>query len=300
MLLAMALCLLLIALVDWPATLATLQSGHYGLILAGLLLLIMTLLVLQALRLWAVAGGHLNWRNASQITGKALFYQQFMPSAVGGDAIRGVLLSRQPGYDWKSALGTVGAYRVSGLLTLAVLALAYLLLLGDRVALYCDGSSQLYLWLLGLIGLGFLVLTFIVFRAGWRHTLWGWLRPILAPSLELSLRNWLSLYAYALGFHLLRGIALVLFLQAFGGHAALIDVLFVLTLMAFSGLLPIAFGGVGVIESALVFGFMLYGVPEPMAVSVALCNRLGVIMAGLLGGAVGRHLSLGQHARSRV
>jgi uncharacterized membrane protein YbhN (UPF0104 family) len=77
-----------------------------------------------------------------------------------------------------------------------------------------------------------------------------------------------------LGAELLFAVTLGVCLAAFGGSAALIDLMVVNTGVAlFAGIMPVP-GGIGVSEAALTAGLSALGVPEPTAFAVAITYRM--------------------------
>jgi uncharacterized membrane protein YbhN (UPF0104 family) len=95
--------------------------------------------------------------------------------------------------------------------------------------------------------------------------------------------SWLAIWTLA--FHVARLLGFQQLCAYFGQSITLADLVFVLTLAALAGLLPVTVGGLGVMEGAIVAGLSLFSVPAAAALGVALLNR-SVLVANALVGAV--------------
>lgn len=270
-------------LVEWQAVVAAFKEANPALLLAGISFHAFSLIFLQALRFRAVIANGIDFLEAGRITLIAQLYAQFLPTVAGGDAIRAFLLSRMPGFEWKSAVGATAIYRLSGL------AIIFLL---PFLSLLFGGQSASILFTEEIVDPGtkgaalFVLLILLCASVLWlrRNFLRKKLDPFLRPAIRLRAGNWFMVFAYALCFHLMRALCIGLYLYVFGGGSLeIFDILFVITASALSGLLPISFGGIGVVEGVLAGALVFFEVAAPVAVSVAIANRIAIIFSAMMG-----------------
>jgi len=282
---ALSLCIAAILFVDWRAMWDRFHAAEAPLLFGSLALHAMGLVVLQALRLGAVVPSRLGFRESLRITLVAQFFTQFLPSAIGGDAVRAAMLNRSHGFDWKKAIGATACYRLSGISTIALLGLGYAALQIGRLADVFGSLSESHLAIgIGSIVAVILMVVLLALHREARQRMFGMVRPFLDPAFGLQRSDWIRIYLFAGGFHLTRAGCFCLYLRAFGlDYPDFGEALFVLAVAAFSGLLPVAFGGLGVVEGAIAGGLVAFGTPPTIAIGVALMNRLAILLSGLAG-----------------
>lgn len=223
------------------------------------------------------------WR--SHLAG--LFGNLFLPSVIGGDALRvGTAVGRA-----QKPAAVVSATVVDRAFDMAVLGL----LAAASGALATGGSGdglREALLLLGLIALGLWV-AWLALGVVARH--WGegkpgsgFIRKVRLASLELAgqpkalvwagagtiiVQCFLVLIAWRIG--VACGIDVSLAVWAFGW-----------TLGKVAAVLPLTQGGIGVREAALATALTPFGVPPAQAVAAGLVFECVIIIGGLMGGAV--------------
>lgn len=213
------------------------------------------------------------------------FFNQALPSSIGGDAVRLWLLARSAG--WRAATYSVLVDRGVGLIALSVVILVALpwsrslipseagrtaLLLLD-VAAFLGGATFLLLGRLDLPWLRHWWPTrhlHAIARIAWRALFDRRSGPILAP-LSLSIH----LLAVLIAFCLARAIAAPLtFTQAF----LLIPPVMLVTM------LPVSIAGWGLREAAMVAAFGYAGLSEADGLLVSLLFGVTMVIVGVIGG----------------
>lgn len=280
---------LLLRQIDWGALGRLPQRIDWALMAAALagLALVHGLNVLRWRLL--VFGGAPPWHMMLAMYGAGLFSNNFLPSGIGGDGTRVLLLSRS--VPSARALFAVLLDRLIGLVALgAPLLLALLAGLppGLRPPALDGGRWGLVGLAAGLAGLAGLALLWRLpalrrplldrlerlreqqRRAGGSPA--GYVRP-LALGLLLSVAG-----------HLLTALALCAVLAALGLPAPFGAGLWLVCSSALALLVPLAINGLGLVESTFVVLLGHYGVAATPALGVALVTRLMTTLFSLLGG----------------
>lgn len=263
------------------------------------LALLGTMILAAAWRWWAVsplAGAPLTFRQSLRFLMIGQFFNQTLPSSIGGDAFR-VWLVRRQGASLTSALGSVGLDRLLGVVALAWLAAFGAIFHRLRPAEIAQGPATMpatdIMWpvlVLAVVAFAIvLVLATLGRQWGRRPHRTAWWQPVG------NIGNGL--------FHLFRqpahGAAIViasLAIHAFVAATALavfeaLDVavptgyaVAAVSVAMLATALPISLGGWGVRETAMVAAFAPLGVAAADAVLVSVMLGLGMFLAGLPGG----------------
>lgn len=215
------------------------------------------------------------------------FFNQTLPSSVGGDAMRIWLLGKQQ--DWRVASYSVLLDRMIGLVALASLVVVCLpwtfALVQDpvgRIALLVIGLGSLAGWLV------FLVL-------GWErwHMLqrWALTRHVAATATvaigilraprvlgPIGLISVLS--------HLLAALCAWCAARSVNADLSLLNAVFVVLPVALIAVVPISIAGWGVREGAMVAAFGYAGLPQSDGLLVSLLFGISYLLLGVLGGIV--------------
>lgn len=239
---------------------------------------------------WRVICNRLNvalrFGSALQIVTIGTFFNQTLPSAVGGDAVRVWLLVRDR-VGFGKAVNTVLCDRVFALVILIGLSAATLPLfyqhIGDANARY--GVTAFVI--AGLVG----VVVFLASGQQIAHLLrrWKFSRPFgelagdfhrlfTAPRITLWLGTW------SLAIHLLTIVAAWTIARLLGIAANFIDCLIVIPPVILITMLPISIAGWGLREGAMVVGLGLVGVVPSDALAISICFGLASVITGLPGG----------------
>ena len=224
----------------------------------------------------------------------SLFFRQFMPSVIGGDALRG--------YDaWKAgaspgfAIISLFVDRIVGLLALALFALAALLIL-NRVTLELSGA------IVPIIGgiIAILVVVTAMFsargHAASRTALLMWLPASLRHRIEGRLEG-LSVYrghGKLLGRVFLWSVALQINVvtfywmlsNAFGFDLPYGAFFAIVPLALFILMLPITINGIGLRETVFVFLLGIWAVEPGEALAFAWLEFALILACGMFGGLI--------------
>ena len=232
-------------------------------------------------------GGELGYRSAVEAVLVGLFFNQGLPSSLGGDTVR-VWQVHGAGTPLRIAVRSVVIDRLVGLLALAILAGAGLPLLATRV-----GSGPLWGLAALLAGGGILGVAFLTFAgkplaslgperlAGFVADLANDLRTVLGQPGLVG-----PVVGSALLAHCLTLVAVMLLAQSLGLTFGLADALALVPSVLIVSVLPISLAGWGVREGTMVAFFSAAGFigPEPFAISILI--GLLVLANGLIGGVV--------------
>ena len=284
---------LLLVRVDLKALGRALQDYHLGYLLLSIALA--PLLIWASSEKWRVLAAGLGDR----VEGLRLFhyymvgsfFNNFLPTNVGGDVIRVLQLGRHTGRPLEAAV-TVAVDRVTGLMALVIAAAAglaaYWSTLGDR---------RLVLALLMVIGILAAALLILALPGLLRQLRWvlpaGLVRRV--ESLGERARESLACYRrspqvlslallWSLVFYLLAALNVYVTCLAFRQNIGLLPCLAAAPLVLVVAMVPVSLGGVGVTEWAYLFTLGSFGVAAPAALSVALLMRFKSLAFGLLGG----------------
>lgn len=225
----------------------------------------------------------------------AMFFNNFLPSTIGGDAVR-VYDSWRLGKSKSRALTVIFVDRLLGLLALILLALAgsfFAHRLTDRV-------PGLTLWIIAAAGAA-LLLSYLIFFPPGRIAEWtgigrlplpGTVRRMvgkLGDALELFRgRDDVLWRALLLSFVLQINVVLHFFVISLAlqfpvpWHAFVL----IVPLATVTMMLPIAINGIGVREGAFAVLLSAYGIGSAQAVAFAWISYGFILLQGLLGGAV--------------
>lgn len=217
------------------------------------------------------------WRYLLNLYFIGMFFNSFLPTSVGGDAIKSYTLGKTTHSHLKAAQSIL-LDRLSGMTALLLLAVAALLTLSQRpiwisnliigVAIF---SSAFFLFLPILIT--------ILGRTAPRTT--HYLAPLRLLYQDTS--RCLGLFALAL---LIQGLGIIIvagFGHLLGIRLSIAFYIVSWTAITLITLLPISFNGIGVREAGFVYLFGRQGVPEEVALSLSLLTFAIPLCAGLLG-----------------
>lgn len=275
---------------DFPALLARLD-GHSLIWLSLSVAALFGQLLLGALR-WhdvsSYAGAPLTQQSAIRFTVIGAFFNQTLPSSIGGDAVR-LLLVRQAGAGWRAAAYSVFVDRAVGMIALAVVIAVGL---PWSFRLVTDPHGQTTLALIDAAALaacfGFLAFGWITWSKlrNWRPThhlqacsrianrvLLGW--PVGARVATMSVLVHVLMVAAAWG--------------AAKSISAPVDFLSLLLLVPpvlLITMLPISVAGWGVRETAMMVAFGYAGLPQASGINISLLFGAATFFVGVFGGVV--------------
>lgn len=273
---------------------ALLAAGEPRLLLYGTLGFFVSLSVFQSSRLHLLVSGYTGGFAASlRLFFVGAFFNNLLPSNVGGDAVRLMYLKRMGDKDWAAPLALLLLHRLSGLLTIVAAFSTYLLvdgaelfrrLAGKHIAVGTSwlGPAFVSAAVLALAGRALILRTEPGRRLRARlGEAWG---RMAGAIVGLSRPRLWTLLLLTMAFHGSRMVGFYFCVRYFGQSIPMWDLVPVLMLTAVMGLLPITVGGLGVVEGSIGLGLGLFGVAPAAAIATALVNRLVMVAIALVGG----------------
>lgn len=257
--------------------------------------------VATAVALFQLWLGAVRWRDVTRVCGTELplaqafrynfigaFFNQTLPSAIGGDAVRLMLLGRR-GAGWRTATYSVFIDRAIGLIALAVLVLVTLPLSWQLIL---DEKGRYAIALIGLAaigaGAGFLLLG---------HLPWPWLDSwfptrhlracsTVANQVLFGRATALRIAVVSITIHVLAVVIVWVIAQSIvaagqpGQLLALVPPVMLITM------LPISIAGWGLREATMMVAFGYAGLPQADGLTVSLLYGTMVFAIGAAGGLV--------------
>jgi uncharacterized protein (TIRG00374 family) len=252
-------------------------------------LLLMSQIALLAAR-WReiakVCGTMLAFNSAFQITFMAAFFNQVLPSTVGGDAVRIWLLARK-GAGWASATYSVLADRVVGLVVLAFIVIACL---PFTFTLVHDSIARTVLLVIGfgtVAGAVVVVLTGVQFRQFFNR--WMLTRHLSSALYSIaavcrSRRSATIVLSCSVAVHLLTVTAAWCCVKAVTAPISFAQVLFIIPPVVLISSVPISIAGWGVRESSMIIAFAYAGLSQSDGLSVSILLGALSFVVGVVGG----------------
>jgi hypothetical protein len=276
-------------LVNIDTVAARLSQVAPGWIAAAVLVLLsqIVLLTWRWRQLVVRCGGEFSFARLFSFEMIGAFFNQTLPSSVGGDAMRIWLLGKQT--NWRVASYSVLLDRVIGLVALAtvvVICLPWSLgLVKDPV-----GRTALLVIGLGSIGGGAVFLAL-----GWQrlHILQRWTPTrhlaavaTVASDILRSPRAFTPIFLLSVIVHLLSALAAWCAAQSVDADLSLANAVFLVLPVALISVMPISIAGWGVREGAMVAAFAYAGLPQGDGLLVSLLFGISYLLLGALGGIV--------------
>jgi glycosyltransferase 2 family protein len=273
--------------VNFSTVLDRLSQANPGWIGAALLVLLaQTAVVAARWRLIVIAcGSELPFASAFRFSMIAMFFNQTLPSSVGGDAARIWLLGKPSG--WRVAGYSVFLDRVIGVVALAILVIICLPWTLELVT-YPVGRAGLL-----LIGFGALAAGLVFLALSWPHLSflqrWSPTRHLTAVSkiakmILLTPRSLVPIFVLSILIHLLTALAAWCAARSVDANLSLLYSLFLVLPVLLVTVIPISIAGWGVRESAMVAAFAYAGLPQTDGLIVSLLYGFSFLVVGVLGG----------------
>jgi uncharacterized membrane protein YbhN (UPF0104 family) len=215
------------------------------------------------------------------------FFNQTLPSSVGGDAIRIWLVGKHA--NWRAAAYSVFLDRVVGVVTLAGMVIICLPWTLELV------RNPIGRFALLMIGFGSIAagLVFIVFS--WRrlHVLQRWsltrhLAAVATVAVELlrTPRALVSIISLSVLLHLFTVLAAWCAARSVGANVSLLYLLFLVLPVVLIAIIPISVAGWGVREGAMVAAFAYAGLPRSDGLIISLLFGALYLLLGVSGGVI--------------
>jgi uncharacterized membrane protein YbhN (UPF0104 family) len=212
-----------------------------------------------------------------------VFFNNFLPSTIGGDTVRAVDTARS-GVGRAKAVAIIFVDRFVGLLALVLFAALGLTVSSGRGRLH-DRLPDLYALVLG--GSAVLVLiAAVLFLPSLLKT--HWMPKILSPLLAFQGQGRVLLGAFAWSLALQGLVVLNFFFLARALHVAIpLGVFFLIVPLAlFVMMVPVSINAIGVRENVWAFFLVAFGAPAALGVALAWLDYGLVLLQALVGGAV--------------
>lgn len=223
----------------------------------------------------------------------ATFFNNFLPTMAGGDAVRGYALAR----DTRDASSVTAAIFMERMVGFAVL--VALLPLALLVKVLTDAYPVVWLVVPATFA-GFVACTVLAVTPRWDH-LWRPLARVryVGPVLQFIARTRAALFRAARSTGTLAASSLLSLLfyvgaaatvwaavRSLGADASLLYLFMTVPLVLVLGMLPISLNGLGITEAGFAIILQLTGVPLVEAVAVGLLLRARLLVTSTIGGCV--------------
>lgn len=216
-----------------------------------------------------------------------LFFNQVLPTSIGGDAIRGWYLYRLDNSKSLSAIAVL-MDRIYGMIALVILCISTLPFLGQLIK-----SDIAYLSVLVLIAAACLAISisYILDKIPINVNPWG-----MAPGIKLlskKMRNIIKrpqalvrVILLSVVIHLISILSIFMLLKDVDAVITLRDTFIILPTIILLAMMPISIAGWGLRESVMVVGLSYASVSAEDALVVSVSFGLVLLIIGILGGVV--------------
>jgi glycosyltransferase 2 family protein len=213
------------------------------------------------------------------------FFNQALPSNIGGDGMRVWLLYRD-GCSFAEAFNSVLIDRIAGFAVLGIMSLYGLpTLLEHMFGIPKDQTIVGVVVAIIVLCVVFNVLArehmrLVKFRVG------RFVAQIIADALFLARRpsDTAKIILLSIGGHISAFVVIWLILRDLGADVSFVAVLMVAPVVLLLLVLPISIAGWGLREGLFVVGFGLFNVPEDIALAASIVFGLIILAEGLIGG----------------
>lgn len=232
----------------------------------------------------------LDWLSSFRLTEMGLFFNNFLPSNIGGDGYK-LFRLKQAGFSATASIIYLLTDRMAGAVVLLLFGGLFWLLTASGRGVIDPGmlNGMPVSWrLVTLLAAAVAVMaavSFLAFRKSFEH-LRHRFRDVLRAGMRYLSGTGFSVLALSSLFHLFRGWALFFLALAFGHGVPYPAIMVILGLALTVSMLPISLGGLGVREGTLAFLLARTGISSGTALAIALFN-LGVLWTkSLIGGLI--------------
>jgi uncharacterized membrane protein YbhN (UPF0104 family) len=215
----------------------------------------------------------------------ALFFNQTLPSSIGGDAMRIWLVGKHT--TWRTGIYSVFLDRLIGVIALAALVILCLPWTFELIRNPLGRAALL------LIGFGSLGAGVAFIGLGWKRlgilqhwTLTRHLADLASVALVISHspRSFVPPFAVSVLIHLLTALAAWCAAVAIGAQVPILYALFLVPPVVLLTVIPISIAGWGVRESAMVTAFGYAGLPQSDGLLISLLFGASSLVLGVVGG----------------
>jgi hypothetical protein len=214
------------------------------------------------------------------------FFNNLLPSSIGGDAVRMYYLKKSGNSSWETPFSMLFFHRLIGFIVLLTGGLLYSFFHFGRVRalladqLNVDFSASYFKVFITLAIVAVLLLIGYFFR----RKLKEFIRNCQWAFNNLRAYEYVAVTFLAATFHFCRMVAFYLFLVFFDQSIVFGDLIFILFATAMIALIPISLGGLGVVEGTIAALLGIFGVIDSAAIGIALINRGFLLLISVTGG----------------
>ena len=288
-LLSFGLLLLILNSIDIDITLHLLRnfSLDFFFFASGALILQILLMTVRWNKVLDHQGMRLNYKMTLRYVWIGLFFNQALPSSVGGDTFRGYYLYRN-GFSISGATLGVLLDRIFGMIGLIVLVVVTLPLLFERVD---DHNARLVMVLISIGALLIITVTLLLDLLPKRLYSWRIVRGLYALSsqgrkLLFTISPGSIVIALSITIHILSVFAVIVLSQGLGLNLSWVDVLLVVPIATLFMIIPISIAGWGVREGVMIVGLGYLGVQPEQALTLSILYGLLMLTISLPGGVI--------------
>jgi hypothetical protein len=218
------------------------------------------------------------------------FFNNFLPSNIGGDVYKIFYLGSKINVLQASVFVLID--RIIGILTIAICSFLviinsnYKFIIHKKLLETVRQHTNIHIYILTIIT--FSLILFLINGYKKERNIakitYTYINKIIAAVKKVTPSKCCAASLCSGGFHFFRILGVYYFLLSLGHKVGLPEILVVMTFTAVISLLPISIGALGLREGAFIFGFGFFGVNFNAAASTALLVRIILLLPALCGG----------------
>lgn len=253
----------------------------------GLLTAQVALLAVRWRKIAAACGANLAFAPALQLSFIATFFNQVLPSTVGGDGARIWLLARK-GAGWARATYSVLIDRIVGVFALALIVIACL---PWTFELIHDPTARTVLLMIGFGAVAGAVI-FVLIGTRFRQLLDRWtLTQHLSAASRVAATlcgsfHSIPIFAYSIAIHFVTIAAAWCCIKTIALPVSFPQILFLMPPVLLVSTIPISIAGWGVRESSMIVAFAFAGLAQSDGLALSILFGAASFVVGAAGGIV--------------
>lgn len=297
LLVAVSLIFLLFTQIEFQKVVNVFRDGNYGLLLLAFLIFTIAFCGFFSYRFHVLVKPVTKsfWKSF-RFTAIGFFFNNFLPTNIGGDGIKLYLLRQEAQNDtWGKGLSYIFTERFIGFATILLAWIVYTPFFFDIYAgaygqfasrVNIDSGKLGFLSIMIFVFIIIIIFIFALRNKGIGKRIISGMHDFANKLREISVSQLAKATFYSVLFHLFRGLGFYVLLIFFGAEIAPVHMIFILFMSTFIGFLPVSVGALGTLETAIVLSLVIFNVPEEIALAMALFYRLFLILFSLLGGVI--------------
>jgi len=274
---------IIIRQIDLHDLLQKFRVGNLNYLIPAIIILSVSQVLIQSFRFHYIVGNlKLRYSFSLDIYLIGLFFNNLLPTAVGGDIVRTHLLKKKSGITYSESVTYVALHRFSGLLSLFLLFGLFILidfqnLLNILKGLAIEVSSQSVLIVLIILA--------VLFGVGlyFKTRVLSFLRIGIKTMKQYTPFEIFVIFILALLFHGTTMVGMYLLVLFFNENIDFQYLIIIQTFSALAALLPVSIGALGVLEGTIAGLFVFFGLTRLSATGIALIYRVILIVFSIVG-----------------